>query len=159
MPRQKSTRAEILHQLQRAQRTQGAYSTLHSATIAARAGIGSVELECCDLLQLHGPLPAGKLGDLVGLGPSTTTSVVDRLEKAGFVERTRHDTDRRVVLVRMRPSVAATFDPHYTPIRRHSAGVHKTFTNAELLVVTRYLEAASDALAAAVLELRSDDDA
>jgi DNA-binding MarR family transcriptional regulator len=34
----------------------------------------------------------------------TMTGIIDRLEKAGLVERTRSDTDRRVVLVRATPS-------------------------------------------------------
>ncbi len=44
-----------------------------------------------------GPLPAGELAGLADLSPATTTQLLDGLARAGIVERTRSETDKRVV--------------------------------------------------------------
>ena len=44
-------------------------------------------------------IPIGELGKRTSLGNSTLTSMLDRLEKAGFVMRLRSQEDRRVVLI------------------------------------------------------------
>lgn len=52
-----------------------------------------------------GPQSAGKLGDAVGLSPTSTTRLVDRLERRGLVSRRRgEDGDRRCVEVRLTPA-------------------------------------------------------
>jgi DNA-binding MarR family transcriptional regulator len=45
-----------------------------------------------------GALPMTRLGSLLQVHPTSVTSAVDRLEKQGFVSRSRGETDRRVVL-------------------------------------------------------------
>lgn len=45
-----------------------------------------------------GSMPMTRLGSLLQVHPTTVTSAVARLERQGYVERLRHDTDRRIVL-------------------------------------------------------------
>ncbi|WP_245916397.1 MarR family winged helix-turn-helix transcriptional regulator [Nocardioides gansuensis] len=45
-----------------------------------------------------GELPMARLGSLLQVHPTSVTSAVARLEKQGYVVRTRSDADRRVVL-------------------------------------------------------------
>ena len=45
-------------------------------------------------------LTAGRLAEATGLSASAVTSVLDRLERAGFIERVRGTEDRRKVHVR-----------------------------------------------------------
>ncbi|MBO0872326.1 MAG: MarR family transcriptional regulator [Pseudonocardia sp.] len=64
----------------------------------------SLTLNTCEgvflnLLELHGPLAPGRLGQLAGVGSGTVTGVLDRLERAGQVRRERATTDRRGVIV------------------------------------------------------------
>ncbi|MBZ5734750.1 MarR family transcriptional regulator [Nocardioides sp. TRM66260-LWL] len=56
-----------------------------------------------EVLQLlsfssRGQMPMMKLGSLLQVHPTSVTSAVDRLERQGFVERLRGETDRRIVL-------------------------------------------------------------
>jgi DNA-binding MarR family transcriptional regulator len=46
----------------------------------------------------RGALPMTRLGSLLQVHPTSVTSAVDRLEKQGFVRRSRGEADRRVVL-------------------------------------------------------------
>ncbi len=47
------------------------------------------------------PLSASRLAEATGLSSAATTAMIDRLERKGFVQRIRHDTDRRQVLVEL----------------------------------------------------------
>ena len=45
-----------------------------------------------------GAMPMTRIGSLLQVHPTSVTSAVDRLEKQGFVERSRDESDRRLVL-------------------------------------------------------------
>ena len=45
-----------------------------------------------------GALPLGKMGERLQVHPTSITSIIDRLERAGLVERQRHPQDGRAVL-------------------------------------------------------------
>lgn len=48
-----------------------------------------------------GALPMAKIGERLQVHPTSVTNAVDRLEKAGFVRRAAHPTDRRTTLVEL----------------------------------------------------------
>jgi len=49
-------------------------------------------------LSRQGALPLGKIGKRLQVHPTSVTSLIDGLEKQGYVIREPHDTDRRTVL-------------------------------------------------------------
>lgn len=55
------------------------------------------------LIELYerGPLSAGELASAARLTPATVTQMLDHLALSGHVERTRSDTDRRIVVTRL----------------------------------------------------------
>jgi DNA-binding MarR family transcriptional regulator len=67
--------------------------------IAARHGIALADLHALRVLELTGAVPVSHLGAELGLRRSSATNLVDRLERAGLVERTTDRQDRRVTLV------------------------------------------------------------
>ncbi|HET7328740.1 MAG TPA: MarR family transcriptional regulator [Nocardioidaceae bacterium] len=46
----------------------------------------------------RGSLPLGKMGERLQVHPTSVTSIVDRLQRSGFVVRRRHPQDGRAVL-------------------------------------------------------------
>lgn len=52
----------------------------------------------------EGSLPLGKMGERLQVHPTSVTSIVDRLEKAGLVVRRRHPQDGRAVLAEITTS-------------------------------------------------------
>ncbi len=72
--------------------------------IAARHGIALADLHALRVLELAGAIPVSGLGAELGLARSSATNLVDRLERAGLVDRSTLPGDRRVTLVR--PSAA-----------------------------------------------------
>lgn len=48
-----------------------------------------------------GELPLGKIGERLQVHPTSVTSLIDRLERDGYVERVPHPSDRRTTLARL----------------------------------------------------------
>ena len=68
--------------------------------IAGRHGIALADLHALRVLELAGLVPVSRLGAELGLARSSATNLVDRLERAGLVDRVASPDDRRVTLVR-----------------------------------------------------------
>jgi DNA-binding MarR family transcriptional regulator len=62
-------------------------------------GLHASDLRCLDLLLQRGPLTAGRLAELTGLTTGSMTALIDRLEKAGYVQRGKDPHDRRRVVI------------------------------------------------------------
>ena len=77
-----------------------ARAVLLQDTVARAAGLNPADLQCANLLLLHGPMTPGELASLAGITVGgAVTGVVDRLERAGLARRSREATDRRRVVV------------------------------------------------------------
>lgn len=68
-------------------------------TAAETAHLGPTDYQASSVLDWHGPMPPGELAKTLGLSPSATTRVIDRLVEAGIAERTADTDDRRRVVV------------------------------------------------------------
>ena len=78
-------------------------SVMFNTAAAEHLGLNVTDGECIDYLLENGPVTAGNLAKITGLTNGAITSVIDRLEKAGYVQRTADPADRRVVLVTLVP--------------------------------------------------------
>jgi MarR family transcriptional regulator, organic hydroperoxide resistance regulator len=81
------------------------HATLHalSASLAELSLTGS-EQNVLAALSEGRVLSVGELANATGTKPSTLTSVLDRLERRGDLERDVDYTDRRSVLIRLTPT-------------------------------------------------------
>ena len=52
----------------------------------------------------RGSLPLGKIGERLQVHPTSVTNTIDGLQKLGYVERTRHEEDRRKWLAAITPA-------------------------------------------------------
>lgn len=91
-------------------------------------------------------LTPGELASRMRLSPSATTSMLDRLEAAGHVVRSRDSPDRRVVTVRITDRAEETGYRIFVPLALALESVMTRYSPAELAVVLRFLEDASAAV-------------
>lgn len=96
-------------------REMGRAMDLFDEAAAAALGVGRSDLRALNLLE-HGPLGAAVLADRLRLTRASVTSLIDRLEAAGFVSRTPAPGDRRAVLVELRPATWRRFARVYLPL-------------------------------------------
>ena len=64
-------------------------------------GLGTTESQAVSVLALHGERGQSELARDLQLTSSASTALVDRLERQGVAERTRHPHDRRRTIVRL----------------------------------------------------------
>ncbi|MFB6894371.1 MarR family winged helix-turn-helix transcriptional regulator [Kitasatospora sp. NPDC056327] len=86
-----------------------------------------------------GGITPGRLGEELGLSSGAVTAVLDRLERAGHVRRTRDAADRRLVLVHYLPGAGRMAAEWFAPVARRTEAVRAGFTAAELDAVARFL--------------------
>src|SRR5579871_2588184 len=73
------------------------------AALASHAGISPADLDALEHLEADGPLTQRELGDRLSLTSGAITMLVDRLERAGWVHRRPHPSDRRYLLLELSP--------------------------------------------------------
>lgn len=72
---------------------------LFHQAVGQTLGVNITDVKCLDLLMLKGSASPSRLATVTGLSTGATTAMIDRLEKAGLVERHRNPGDRRGTLV------------------------------------------------------------
>ena len=72
---------------------------IHARDLARAAGLPASQRMLLQVLEEEGESRAGVLATRLGITQATTTNILDRLEKAGLVQRRRYDSDKRRVLV------------------------------------------------------------
>ena len=70
----------------------------------SRLGVRATEGHLLVYLGAYGPCPVGELVRVFGWKKSTLTSVLDRLEERGVLERSLNPRDRRSFLVELSPA-------------------------------------------------------
>ena len=63
--------------------------------------VSHAQFELLSELYERGPLPAGELAAAAQLTAATVTQMLDHLAVGGYVERTRSDADRRIVVTHL----------------------------------------------------------
>ncbi|MFD8596329.1 MarR family winged helix-turn-helix transcriptional regulator [Kitasatospora sp. NPDC059646] len=81
----------------------------------------------------------GRLRAELGLTSGAVTAVLDRLERAGHVHRTRDAADRRQVHVHYHPDAARLAFDWFTPVAHCTDRVRSEFRAEEVATVVRFL--------------------
>lgn len=80
-------------------------------------GMNANDMTALALLDEHGSMGAVELADRLGIRSASATVLVDRLERAGHVERSRDTTDRRrIALTATATARRASLDAWRPPI-------------------------------------------
>ncbi|ALE73126.1 MULTISPECIES: MarR family transcriptional regulator [unclassified Pseudonocardia] len=85
------------------------------------------------------PLTPGLLGSRLGLSTGATTALVDRLERAGHVRRTRESADRRRVTLHQAENAARVGGAFFGPLGHRMDAALADFDEAELTAAARFL--------------------
>ncbi|MEU4489964.1 MarR family transcriptional regulator [Streptomyces purpurascens] len=137
-------------------RRRHAADTLFNQAMAEHLGLHPTDLQCVSLLALEpGLRTTGEIAELTGLTSGSATRLVDRLQRAGLVERHPDPHDRRKMLVTLTrgrtPEIEAAWD---TPGKAFDQAL-EDFTDDELTVIERYLRRTTDVGTEQTARLRS----
>ena len=106
--------------------------------VGRRLDLNPTDLRSLDWLTTR-PMSAGELGEATGLSSAATTTLLDRLERKGFVRRQRDTVDRRKVHIELTPSGRAQIDELWEPLAREGSQLLGRFSDDELVKVRDFL--------------------
>lgn len=92
------------------ERRAAVYAGLKRTATASQYGLSVGDLRALDLIVELGPLTTGQLTQLSGLSSGNITAIVDRLEASQMVRRSKHPTDRRVIVLEADPVHCSELD-------------------------------------------------
>jgi DNA-binding MarR family transcriptional regulator len=118
-------------------RDQGISSVVFRNAISRRLGLNATDFECLSLISINGISTPKKLASHTGLSTGSTTALLDRLERAGFIRRKPNPQDRRGVIIELSeqwqqkagPLVAGVQQAHRTLIAHYSDDELKTIAD------------------------------
>lgn len=110
---------------------------------AGRFGVNRTDLRCLELLSSAGPLAPTTLADALGFTTGGMTTVIDRLERAGYARRRPDPRDRRKLLVEPTDLLAAREREIFGELLRSTRELIASYSDAELGIVRDFLERSS----------------
>lgn len=107
--------------------------------VGRQLGLNPADLRCLDWL-VDRARSASELSEATGLSSAATTAMIDRLERKGFVRRSRSVDDRRRVLVEMTEWGRERAGEFYGPLVVEGTGLLDRFSTEELASMVRHLQ-------------------
>lgn len=149
-------KAKTALRLTTALRVASAQGLLVSQAVAAKVGLNTTDLECLDIIQTGDLVSAGEIARKTGLTTGAVTSLLDRLEKAGYVKRQADPKDRRRVLIVIQPERVRPLVEIYAPLQAAMEALYRDYPDADLLTIADFTERAAAASSDFVRSLSDD---
>lgn len=89
------SRKQLVTQVIRGAREFSIGTVLFHRAVGQILGVNVTDMKCLDMMTLQGSATPSQLAAHTGLSSGATTAMIDRLERAGLVERQPHPKDRR----------------------------------------------------------------
>jgi len=122
-----------------AARDQGISSVLFRNAIGKALGLNITDWECLSLLTIKGISTPTELAHYTGLTTGSATTMLDRLEKAGFIRRKANPNDRRGVLIEINKETAAIPKKLVAGIQHAHAELISSYSETELKTIIDFL--------------------
>jgi DNA-binding MarR family transcriptional regulator len=108
---------------------------------AHRFGINRTDLRALDLIGQAGVISPTALADGLGMSTGATSTVLDRLEAAGYARREPDPDHRRRTLVRQTPRAEELGEAIFTPVIRGTLSEAAAYPDAALVSIAEFLSA------------------
>lgn len=114
--------------------------------LATKLGLRQLDYEAVGhIMDQEGTqLGPAELGQRLGISTGSATELVDRLERAGHVARTREGTDRRRVQLVARQEAVGRILAELSPLFVDLDALSNQFSEGEQAIINHYLRAAAD---------------
>jgi len=90
---------------------------IHSRKLTKTVGLTAPQLLVLQAIRDLGAVAISRLSTEVSLSQATVTTIIDRLERRGYVERRRSDRDKRVVHALLTPAGKEVVENAPTPLQ------------------------------------------
>ena len=111
-------------------------------------GLNRTDMRALEIVGRAGPLTPTDLARLLGFTTGGVTTVLDRLERAGYVRRGADAADRRRLVVEVTAATAARDQEAFGDLIRQTGELLATYTEDQLAVIDDFLTRARQLTAA-----------
>jgi DNA-binding MarR family transcriptional regulator len=146
-------RDKILAALNWESRRTAAFLGVLNRAVGTRLGLNPTDVDILGLLVVTGSITPKRLSEISGLGTGTITLVIDRLEKAGFVQRVPGPKDRRSVLIELLPARQGEAARLYAQVQQAGEQLLADYDDRDLTLISEYLRRSNDMLRDTTAEL------
>lgn len=136
----KSTKTDLKKRALMAVRGYGIHLRLFQNAVDQRAGLNATDMECLRLLFFKGMATPSELARQTGLTSGATTAMLDRLEKAGLIERRSNPDDRRGTLITPTKSAAEKVASWFESARNAQDELISSYSESELETISDVFE-------------------
>jgi DNA-binding MarR family transcriptional regulator len=136
----KSTKTDLKKRALMAVRDYGVNLTQFRNAMSEWAGLNVTDMECLRLLFQKGIATPSELSRFTGLTSGATTAMLDRLEKAGLIERRPNPDDRRGTLIVPEKSSADKVALWFESARKAQDELISSYSESELEIVADVFE-------------------
>ena len=100
------------------------------------------DVKCLDIMTLKGSASPSELAEYTGLSTGATTAMLDRLEKAGLIQRRPHPTDRRGIIVVLSKEATRKLPAIFASLAEAMEALVSAYTEKELRVLADFFSKA-----------------
>jgi MarR family transcriptional regulator, organic hydroperoxide resistance regulator len=150
-------RAAAIADLMRAGRETSRLSMVFRYAIADRLGLTVSDLECLDFLADAGSATAGQVAERTNLTTGAVTSMLRRLQQAGYLTTERDPADRRRVIVTLRPERTAELERPYERFAERAEQLIEGYSVEEIRLLAGHNDRMQAMYLAELDHLRSGD--
>jgi DNA-binding MarR family transcriptional regulator len=130
----------LLQHLIGAVRAQQRANDVFDQALVEHLGINRTDGRCIDLLEQYGPMAAGELARASGLTTGAITTLLDRLERVGFVRRLPDPNDRRKVMVEITEKTRHEIHEVFGPLAEEGWRHLEQFSDDDLAAIVAFAE-------------------
>jgi MarR family transcriptional regulator, organic hydroperoxide resistance regulator len=135
-----STKTDLEKRALIAVRDYGVNLTQFRNAMSEWAGLNVTDMECLRLLFQKGIATPSELARHTGLTSGATTAMLDRLEKAGLIERRPNPNDRRGTLIAPEKSSAEKMASWFASARKAQDELISSYSESELEIIADVFE-------------------
>lgn len=136
----KPTKTDLKKRALKAVSEYGFHLTLFRNAVSDRLGFNATDMECLRLLFHKGVATPSELARYTGLTSGATTAMLDRLEKAGLIERRPNPDDRRGTLITPAKTGGEIAASWFESARKAQDELISSYSEAELEIISDVFE-------------------
>jgi DNA-binding MarR family transcriptional regulator len=133
------SRDDVLSEVAEELRLSGVTNDIADQVVADYLGLNRTDTRCLDIIERLDGVSAGRLASEAGLSTGAVTTVLDRLERAGYARRVQDPGDRRRVLVELTPAARRELQQLYAPLTDATMRQLEGYTTDEVSLVRDFL--------------------
>jgi len=122
-----------------AARDQGISSVLFRNATSRKLGLNATDSECLSFLMMNKVATPTELANYTGLTSGSTTAMLDRLERAGFIVRKPNPNDRRGTLIEAHQHYTELAGPLVAGVQQAQHQLLSKYSEEELTVIADFL--------------------